>query len=320
MRPPRDAASVAQRARLWQPARVRALVTGSRGFVGGHLLPRLAERGWLVLGTDREELDVTDAEAVALAVARERPDAIVHLAAVSSVGAASRDTRLAYRVNFVGSRNLLAAATRHAPRARLLLVGSGEVYGPLAAGAAPFDEAAPLRPTSVYARTKAAADLLAGAWAARGLDVVRVRAFNHSGPGQSDALVLASFARQLARIEKGLQEPVVETGNLESIRDFLDVGDAVAAYAALLDRSVPPGAYNVASGAGARIGSLLERLMEIMGVRAHIAVEPSRLRAADRSIGDAARLALATGWAPRIPIERTLASLADDWRRRVSAT
>ena len=118
---------------------MRVLVTGARGFVGGHLLPRLAELGWRALGTERDELDVADAEAVAAAVARERPDAIVHLAAVSSAGAASRDPHLAFRVNFAGARNLLAAASRHAPRARVLLVGSGEVYGPLADDAAPFD-------------------------------------------------------------------------------------------------------------------------------------------------------------------------------------
>ncbi len=299
---------------------MRVLVTGSRGFVGGHLVPRLAARGWLALGTDREELDVTDPEAVARALAAERPEAIVHLAAVSSVGAASRDPRLAFRVNFAGARNLLAAASRHAPRARVLLVGSGEVYGSLGPDAPPCDESTALRPTSVYGWTKAAADLLGGAWAARGLDVVRVRAFNHSGPGQSDAFVLASFARQLAEIEKGEQEPVVHAGNLESIRDFLDVGDVVDAYAALLDRRAPPGVYNAASGVGLRIGSLLERLIEIMGVRARVAVEPSRLRPADRSVGDATRLARATGWAPRIPIDRMLARLADDWRTRVSAT
>jgi GDP-4-dehydro-6-deoxy-D-mannose reductase len=298
---------------------VRVLVTGSRGFAGGHLVPRLAARGWRTLATDREELDVADPGAVARMVAAERPDAIVHLAALSSVGAAAGDPRLAYRVNFAGARNLLAAASQHAPRARVLLVGSGEVYGPLPPGAPPWDERAPLRPASVYGWTKAAADLLGGAFAARGLDVVRVRAFNHSGPGQSDAFVLASFARQLAEIEKGEQEPVVRAGNLESIRDFMDVADTADAYVALLDPGVAAGAYNAASGVGLRIGALLERLMEIMGVRARIAVEPSRLRPADCSVGDAARLARATGWAPRVPVERMLARLADDWRTRVSA-
>lgn len=295
------------------------LVTGSRGFVGGHLVPRLEERGFRPLGTDREDLDVTDPKAVAAIVANERPDAVVHLAAVSSVAAARSDPREAFRVNFAGARNLLAAVSLHAPRARVLLVGSGEAYGPLAPEAAPFDEAAALRPVSVYGRSKAAADLLGAAWSGRGLDVVRVRAFNHTGPGQSDDFVLASFARQLCEIEKNQQSPVIRAGNLESIRDFLDVRDVVAAYAALLDPRVPQGAYNVASGTGLRIGALLERLMQIVGVRAEIRVEPARLRPSDRSIGDASRLRRVTGWAPHIALDRTLTSLADDWRRRVSA-
>jgi GDP-4-dehydro-6-deoxy-D-mannose reductase len=298
---------------------VRVLVTGSRGFVGAHLVPQLEERGFQPLETDRDDLDVSDPEALAAALARERPDAIVHLAALSSVGAARSDPRLAFRVNYAGARNLLAAAARHVPRARVLLVGSGEAYGPLAAQAAPFDEGSSLRPASVYGLGKAAADLLGAAWSARGLDVVRVRAFNHTGPGQSEDFVLASFAHQLCEIEKNQREQVLRTGNLESIRDFLDVRDVVEAYAALLDRRVPAGVYNVASGTGQRIGALLERLMEIAGVRAEIRVDPLRLRPPDRSIGDARRLRAATGWAPRIAIERTLASLVDDWRRRVSA-
>jgi GDP-4-dehydro-6-deoxy-D-mannose reductase len=298
---------------------VRVLLTGSRGFVGAHLVARLEASGLQPLATDREDLDVTDADAVAAMVAAERPEAVVHLAAVSSVGAARRDPQLAFRVNFAGARNLLAAVARFTPRARVLLVASGEVYGPLAAEAPPFDERAPLRPASVYGRSKAAADLLGAAWSARGLDVVRVRPFNHAGPGQAEDFVLASFARQLCRIEKGKQDRALRVGNLESIRDFLDVRDVVAAYAALLDRGVPAGAYNVASGRGWRIGTLLDRLMEIVGVRAEIRVEAGRLRPADRSVGDASRLRSATGWAPRIAIEVTLASLADDWRRRVSA-
>lgn len=298
---------------------MRALVTGSRGFVGGHLLAHLAELGIEAVATDRDDLDVTDAEAIAEAVARELPDAIVHLAAVSSVAAARSDPALAFRVNFTGARNLLGAASRHAPRARVLLVGSGEIYGPLAPDSPPHAEGAALRPTSVYARTKAAADLLGAAFAARGLDVVRARAFNHSGPGQSDGFALASFARQLAEIEKGLRDPVVHTGNLESIRDYLDASDVVRAYAALLDRRVPPGAYNVASGIGLSLGTLLERLRARMGVQARVVVEPARLRPADRSVGDAGRLRRATGWAPRIPLERMLDRLADDWRTRVSA-
>ena len=279
----------------------------------------LARRGFETRGTDRDDLDVTDPAAVDGFLASERPDAIVHLAALSSVAASGDDPRLAFRVNEGGARNVLTAALRLAPGVRVLLVGSGEVYGPLAPEAAPFDERSPLRPRSAYARSKAAADRLGAEWSARGLDVVRVRPFNHTGPGQSDSFVLASFARQLCEIEKQKQNPALRVGNLESIRDFLDVRDVVAAYLALLDRRVPAGAYNVASGAGWRIGTLLERLMEIVGVRPATRVEPARLRPADRSIGDASRLRLATGWAPRIPIADTLASLVEDWRCRVSA-
>jgi GDP-4-dehydro-6-deoxy-D-mannose reductase len=298
---------------------VRVLVTGSRGFVGGHLLGRLAELGIETAATDRDELDVTDAQAVADALAGLRPDAIVHLAAVSSVGAAEADPALAFRVNFAGTRHLLVAAARHAPRARLLIAGSGEIYGPLADGSPPHAERAELRPASVYARAKAAADALGAAFSGRGLAVLRARAFNHSGPGQSDVFALPGFARQLAEIEKGLRDPELRVGNLESIRDFLDVADVVEAYLALLQPGVAPGAYNVASGVGLRIGELLERLMQHMRVRPRVIVEPARWRPADRSVGDAARLRRATGWEPRIPVERMLERLADDWRARVSA-
>jgi GDP-4-dehydro-6-deoxy-D-mannose reductase len=298
---------------------VRVLVTGSRGFVGGHLLGRLAELGIEAAATDRDELDVTDAQAVAGALAELRPDAIVHLAAVSSVGAAEADPALAFRVNVAGTRHLLAAAARHAPRARVLLAGSGEIYGPLADGSPAHAEGAELRPASVYARTKAAADALGAAFSGRGLAVLRARAFNHSGPGQSDEFALPGFACQLAEIEKGMRDPELLVGNLESIRDFLDVADVVEAYLALLRPDVAPGAYNVASGVGLRIGELLERLMERMRVQPRVVVEPARWRPADRSVGDAARLRGATGWEPRIPIERMLERLADDWRARVSA-
>ena len=298
---------------------MRVLVTGARGFVGRHLVPQLAARGWEVLATDREELDVADPEAVDAAVAEAAPDAVVHLAALSSVGAVQRDPSRSFRVNYAGARHLLDALARRAPAARLLLVGSGEVYGALAADAPPFDEAAPLRPATLYACGKAAADLLGRAYAERGLAVVRARAFNHSGAGQAPEFALAGFARQLAEIEKGLLDPVLRVGNLESTRDFCDVSDVVAAYAALLDPRVPPGAYNVASGVERRIGDLLARLMRGMGVRAEIAVEPARVRPATRSAGSALRLRRATGWAPRIALDAMLASLAADWRERISA-
>jgi GDP-4-dehydro-6-deoxy-D-mannose reductase len=296
---------------------VQALVTGAAGFVGQQLVPRLRAAGWRVHAVDRE-LDVRDPAALETCVAELSPAAVVHLAAQSSVAGSLSDPEASARINYLGARNLLEAVARRAPAARVLLIGSGEQYGPAAPGAAPFGESAPLRPRTPYARSKACADLLGAAYARRGLDVVRVRAFNHTGPGQSDAFVLASFARQAAEIAAGRRAPVLAVGNLDSVRDFLDVEDVVDAYLRLLDRTLPARAWNVASGVGRRIGALLDLLLAQAGVEARIEVDPARLRPADASVGDAGLLRRA-GWQPRVPFELTLRRLLDDWRARIAA-
>jgi GDP-4-dehydro-6-deoxy-D-mannose reductase len=297
---------------------VRVFVTGASGFVGRHLAPHLRARGHEVVATDLE-LDVSDAAAVARFVARAAPDAIVHLAGVSSVTAARQDPGLAYRVNFLGAHALLEATLRHAPRARVLLVGSGEAYGLAAPGAPPFTEASPFRPGSPYSRTKAAADLLGASYLERGLDVLRLRPFNHTGAGQSDAFVASSFARQLVEIERGTREATIEVGNLDSVRDFLDVSDVVEAYALLCDRSVAAGVYNVASGRGVSAGALLECLSALARLSPRIRVDAARFRPTDQSIGDASRLRAATGWTPKVPLETTLEHLLAHWRAELSA-
>ncbi len=295
---------------------MRVLVTGAAGFVGRHLVPRLERDGFDVVATDRD-LDVVDAAAVAATVAELEPQAVVHLAAQSSVPASWRDPALTYRVNFVGTRAVLEAVAALRPQARVLLVGSSDAYGTLESGAPPFTESSPLRPRSPYARSKAAADLLGASYAE--LEVVRMRAFNHAGAGQSDAFVLSSFARQIAEIERGLREPTLRVGNLDSVRDFLDVADVIEAYRLLLRPEVPAAAYNVASGSGRRIGELLARLLERARVRPWIEVDPERLRPRDASVGDASRLRAATGWRPRVPLDASLDALLEDWRRQVSA-
>ena len=297
---------------------MRIFVTGAAGFVGRHLTAKLRAQGHEVVATDRE-LDVSDAAVLAPFVARTQPEAIVHLAAVSSVAASQENPALAYRVNYLGTHALLEAAAAHAPRARVLLVGSGECYGSAPPGAPPFTEASPLRPRSPYARTKAAADLLGLAWAERGLDVVRVRPFNHTGAGQSDVFVASSFARQLVEIERGQRPGVLHVGNLESVRDFLDVADVVDAYALLCDPRAPAGAYNVASGRGTSAGVLLEQLCAFAQLAPRVEVDPARLRPTDCSVGDASRLRAATGWAPKVPFATTLAGLLAHWRAELSA-
>jgi len=293
-------------------------VTGAAGFVGRHLIPRLVAAGSKVHGVDRE-LDVRDGAAVAALVQQQRPDAIVHLAAQSSVALSLGAPEESARVNFLGAFHVLEAAARHAPRARVLLIGSGEQYGPAEPGAPPFSERSPQRPRSAYARTKACADLLGARHAAAGLDVVRVRPFNHTGPGQSDLFVVASFAKQAAEIAAGRREAVLRVGNLDSLRDFLDVEDVVAAYLRLLDREVPAGSYNVASGVPRRIGALLDTLLHLAGIAPRIEVDPARVRPADAACGDAGRLRAATGWLPHVPIELTLRRVLDDWQARVRA-
>ncbi|MEN8159575.1 MAG: GDP-mannose 4,6-dehydratase [Myxococcota bacterium] len=297
---------------------MRVFVTGAAGFVGRRLVPRLVEAGAHVETADRE-LDVSDAALVERAFAATEPDAIVHLAAVSSVPEAEANRALAFRVNFLGTRAVLAGALGVAPRARVLLVSSCTVYGSAAPGSPPFDESAPLDPRDAYARTKAASDLLGAAYAARGLDVVRARPWNHTGAGRPDRFVESSLARQITAIEAGRSEPRIAVGNLESVRDFLHVDDVVDAYLALLEPTVPAGVYNVASGDGLSIRGLLDRLLARSSARPEIVVDPARVRPADLTVGTAEKLRAATGWQPRRGAARAFDELLAYWREQIAA-
>ena len=270
------------------------------------------EAGHDAHGTDRE-VDVTNPVAIQAALANHAPEAIVHLAALSSVATSWREPHLCYRQNFVGTRSLLAAAHSACPDARVLLIGSADQYAATTPAAEPIDETTPLQPRSPYARTKAAAELLGAAAASRGQNVVRVRAFNHTGAGQPDLFVVSNFARQVARIRLGHQEPIMRVGNLESVRDFLHVDDVLDAYLALLDPSVPAATYNIASGRSTSIQEILDRLIEIAGIDPRVERDPDRWRETDWLVGDASRLRQATGWQPKISLETILVELYEDW-------
>jgi nucleoside-diphosphate-sugar epimerase len=297
---------------------VRVWVTGARGFVGSHLVPHLERSGCRVVAVDRD-IEITDSRAVDAAIAAAQPDGIVHLAAQASVAASLDDAGASARVNYGGTLCVLRAALRRAPKARVLIISSGEIYGG-ADSDRPLDETTPLAPESPYATAKAAADLAAAGFAARGLAVLRIRSFNHTGPGQSDVYVASSFARQIAEIDAGRREPLLRVGNLDAVRDFLDVADVVEAYRRLLAPGVPPGAYNVASGVGRRIGALLEALLERARVRPRVEVDRALWRPARASVGDPTRLRDATGWKPQIGFDAMLDRLLDSWRARVSAS
>jgi GDP-4-dehydro-6-deoxy-D-mannose reductase len=306
------------------PTPRRVLVTGAHGFVGSHLLPRLraALPDAEIFAPRFDALDVTDADGVADAVAALRPDACVHLAAIAAIPAARRDPDLAWRVNLHGTLNLARALLRHAPRCALLFASSADAYGASFARGVALDESARLAPRNTYGATKAAADLALGALAAEGLRAIIARPFNHTGPGQSADFVVPAFARQVARIEAGLQPPVMRVGALDPLRDFLDVRDVCDAYVAALPRAdaLAPGTIlNIASGTARRVGDILSALIGLAGISPRIETGDALLRPSDiaRAIGDPGAARAALDWAPTIPWETTLRDVLDDWRMRV---
>jgi GDP-4-dehydro-6-deoxy-D-mannose reductase len=205
----------------------------------------------------------------------------------------------------------------------LIFASTADAYGASFREGAKLNEGAPLAPLNVYAATKAAADLALGAMIEEGLAVVRLRPFNHAGTGQSSGLVVAAFARQIARIEAGLQEPMISVGNLEPRRDFLDVRDVCGAYVACVARRdvIDPGAiFNIASGGARRIGDVLGELMEVAGVTAEVRVDSSRTRTTDVPLAwcDPACARNVLGWQASTPWNQTLRDVFDDWRKRIA--
>ena len=306
--------------------RQRILVTGAGGFVGRWAMARLSAAlpGAEVLAAGHGvalALDVTRADEVDGLVRRVRPTAVIHLAGMSSPVKARAETRAAWDVNLFGTMNLAEAVLRHAPEARFINAGSSEIYGgSFNADGGAVDEDTPLAPLNPYATTKAAADLLLGQLAEEGLIVVRFRPFNHTGPGQSTAFALPSFAAQIAAAERGTCEPAIRVGNLDARRDFLDVRDVVEAYLCAITAPVlPRGAVlNLASGEPRRIGDALDALLAMSRVPIRIERDETLMRASDVPVtrGEAARARALLGWSPTIPWEQTLRDVLDDHRRR----
>jgi len=299
----------------------RILLTGADGFVGRHLRAALARAfpGVMLLV---DPFDLRDASAVEAAVAAGRPDACIHLAAIATLAAARQDEARCWDVNLHGTLRLARAILRHEPECRMLFVSSADAYGGGAGG--PINEHVPLAPRNLYAATKAAADLALGALAGEGLRTVRLRPFNHTGPGQSADLVIPAFARQIARIAAGRQQPVLEVGQLETWRDFLDVRDVCAAYASCLQRSealAPGEVLNIGSGKPRRIGDVLKELLDLAGIAADVHSTAPRPRPEDveYSCADASRARTLLNWIPALAWERTLADVLADWHGRVAA-
>ena len=317
---------------------MRLLVTGAGGFVGGHLvdflhaehpgvevhgvvLPHGSVSWRAAAGVRVLEADLNDPAAAAAVVEEVRPDRVLHLAGQSSVHQSWTDPGGTLRTNVLGIVHLLDAVRRCGLRPAVLVVGSAEEYGAVGPEEMPIREEAPLRPASPYAVSKVAQGALALLYGpAGGMRVVLTRTFHHTGPGRGEAFAESSFARQVAEIEAGLRPPVLKVGNLEAVRDFADVRDVVRAYWLLLEKGEAGAAYNVCSGTGRPVRHLLDVLLAASTARVEVRVDPDRLRPSDvpAQVGDPSRLRAATGWEPRIPLERTLRDLLDDWRARTA--
>ncbi|CAN5911653.1 GDP-mannose 4,6-dehydratase [soil metagenome] len=301
----------------------RVLVTGASGFVGRHLVEHLDAAGDEVVGIDRasDGLDITDAAAVAEMVTAIGPTVIYHLAGWADVGASWRAPAEAFRVNAEGTLNVLGAAAK-AGVERVLAVSSADVYGVVKPDELPLTEDSPLRPASPYAASKVAADFLGlQAWLGRGLPVLRVRAFNHLGPGQTDRFVAPALASRIARAERDGGE-VLRVGDLSARRDFTDVRDVVRAYRLLVHHGEPGEVYNVCSGVDLAVSEVADQLLARATTPLRLETDPDLLRPVELPVllGSHDRLTAATGWEPEIPMAQTLTDLLTDWRQRISDT
>jgi len=301
---------------------MRILVTGGGGFVGRHLIDDLLDNGHEPIPFDEElspELarrlkgvtgDVCDVTAVRQAIEDAGPDACIHLAAVSFVPSGQANPALMLSVNVCGTVNLLEAVKALSPDCRVLVISTAQVYGP-ARDDTPVTEDHPLVPISMYAISKAAADLATLGYARNlGLQAMTARPLNHTGPGQSPRFVIPSFVEQIRAIARQDAPPRIKVGNLQSRREFMDVRDVVRAYRLLVENGTPGLPYNIASRHRVTIGDVLERLCELAKVKPDVTVDPERFRPTDSTpLLDVSRLQNATGWEPEITLDTTLSDM-----------
>lgn len=312
---------------------MKALIIGGAGFVGGYLISELAGSGYEVhatcLPSEKIEnhdctvhiLDILEPEAAAAVFNEVRPDVVFHLAAQSSVALSWKKPQLTADINVKGTLNVLEAMrTAENKDMRMLLIGSGEEYGFIREGACPLGEDEPLRPGNIYAATKACQGMLGEIYfRAYKLDIIMVRAFNHSGPGQLPMFVISDFCRQIAGIEKGLRSPEMSVGNLSAMRDFTDVRDVVRAYRLLGEKGAGGRTYNVGRGKAVSIQYILDTVISMAGCGIDVKQDPARMRASDIPLiePDVSLINADTGWSAEISMEQTIRDTLDYWRKNV---
>ena len=300
---------------------MRVLVTGGAGFVGRHLAAHLLEKGCSVWSADRRDgppgtatvaTDLSEPAGAERAVGESRPDLVFHLAARTPASAPDATPAEWLGGDPVLTHHLLEAVRVHAPATRVLVMSSSAVYGHVPPAGLPILETAPLRPVTLYGVAKAAVELTALRFhTAHGLHVVRARPFNLVGPGEPPGMLTSTLAAQVARIARGEAPPVVRMRHRATSRDYTDVRDAVQAYWTLLEKGTPGEVYNVCSGEATAIGELARRLIRRAGVEVRIEETADGPAAGDilTQAGDRSKITSATGWAPSIPLDRSIADL-----------
>jgi GDP-4-dehydro-6-deoxy-D-mannose reductase len=318
---------------------MRALITGIAGFAGSHLAEFLLEQPSVkVFGIDVPMADLENIEQIKSKIRLYRsdirdlvsfsrilklvkPDLIFHLAAQAYVPDSWTHPEESLTTNIIGTLNILESVRKHKLPCRIQIACSAEEYGRVFKSELPVKETNLFRPLSPYAVGKLTQDMLGYQYGqSYGMYIVRTRAFNHFGPRMSESFAASGFARQIALIEKGKQEPVIRVGNLEAIRDFTDVRDIVRGYWLSLTKCHKAEAYNLCSGKGYSIRELLDILLSFSKAKISIKKDKSRLRPADITVlvGDYSKFFWQTKWRPRIPIQKTLGDILAYWRERVS--
>lgn len=314
------------------------MVTGISGMTGSHLADFLCEkRDVRVHGVIRwrdslnhleniknrlilHECDLRDAHGVTDLIQKIQPDQIFHLAAETSVASSWKNPEQTIVNNITCQLNIFEAVRHSSPKTRILVTGSSESYGLVTEQDLPVSEDMGFHPLSPYGVSKVSQDMLAYQYhQSYGMDIVRVRVFNLTGPRQDPTFALANFARQLARIDTGCSEPVIKVGNLEARRDFTDFRDAAEANWMALEKGVAGEVYNIGSGKSRKLKTALDRLIKISGLRVTVEQDPERMRPSDIPcmVCDNRRFAAATGWQTKISFDQTLEDLYRYWQKRV---
>jgi len=298
---------------------MKVLLVGGTGFVGGHLQHHLQATSTVDILD--QSVDIRNPEQLNRFISGKTLDAVIHLAAQSSVPESFKNPHETFDINFIGTLNVLMALQSARFQGRMLYIGSGDIYGLLADEDLPVAEDRPLKPMNPYAVSKVAAEALCYQWSQTAdFKIVMVRPFNHIGPGQSERFALSDFAKQVTEIKLRRHEPFLHVGDIDVTRDFTDVRDIVRAYGLLLEHGKNGEVYNVCSGREYSIRSLLLRLIAIADVDVTICQDNDRLRPSEqrRILGSFDKLRKDTGWEPKMAIEQTLHDILDDWSAKIA--